>query len=683
MPRPPAEPENIIARALAASATKALSKLPRAATKPKRKVNKFPAATTEILTNWLNENHDDPYPTKATVTRLAKDTELKEKQVRTWLTNHRKRQLDPMEKFLSSDEECASEEDIVRNSQSPEYSNSSGFNSVSSSKSISPAGSAYSYTHLGDRIRKRRKGVKAYRSKPLNLSAVDQKLGDLGGSSNSEANSPSPSDSKMMFECTFCCKKVSPKGWKRHEETQHQPSHEWVCMTTSARLSLPSSADTECAFCQMLNPDEEHFRNEHRISDCLARPQDERVFTRKDHLAQHLAQFHDCKVLHQRTAAAWKSKIDYGSREWHCGFCGVLLDNWDSRASHISSHFRKGKTMADWDTNRAPSSGQLPANASGFCTTRAPTPNPSSTSPNGSFNSDVSGLLSNANLALAKDISQLNQPTFNSVSEINDAVARDRLRAKQVSIGVPTLQIPRQRSSSRGSSHLEVAAAQSLHRRRRSQPEMHSGSFDNNSLSPAHAHLGSPLSARCAYSANNSAASSPISGPLRGRGFSLGMPAYINVARPLRFKCIEPYCEAARFQTIPEWRAHQATHSSQIATWKCQWATPSGSGKILCGEFFPSLQGFLHHLQTVHQVAGNDDWMAACASACCITGDTAAPAGAAAQMWCGFCLRMMPLASDGTGFDRKLDHILEHLTSGLSMENWQDVTKSQISIPLP
>jgi hypothetical protein len=35
-------------------------------------------------------------------------------------------------------------------------------------------------------------------------------------------------------------------------------------------------------------------------------------------------------------------------KEWPCGFCGDELATWDLRETHISNHFKDGKTMADW-----------------------------------------------------------------------------------------------------------------------------------------------------------------------------------------------------------------------------------------------------------------------------------------------------------------------------------------------
>lgn len=85
----------------------------------------------------------------------------------------------------------------------------------------------------------------------------------------------------------------------------------------------------------------------HRIAERLERPEDQRTFGRKDHLLQHLKQFHN----HQRITkipASCEMAIDNSERVYSCGFCGVSCVGWDLRARHIANHFRQGLTMDDW-----------------------------------------------------------------------------------------------------------------------------------------------------------------------------------------------------------------------------------------------------------------------------------------------------------------------------------------------
>jgi hypothetical protein len=69
-----------------------------------------------VLQTWLDSHLSNPYPTREEKEELAKATSLTVKQVSTWFSNTRKRQLNPMEKWLSSgsEDEAASTIDIFR-----------------------------------------------------------------------------------------------------------------------------------------------------------------------------------------------------------------------------------------------------------------------------------------------------------------------------------------------------------------------------------------------------------------------------------------------------------------------------------------------------------------------------------------------------------------------------------------
>jgi hypothetical protein len=156
-----------------------------------------------------------------------------------------------------------------------------------------------------------------------------------------------PEHSDIKFQCTFCHIKLSPKSWKRHEESQHLPKRQWVCMPHNQ-----SFVQAECVFCG-----ESYFSSlqsatcKHRVSDCLKRSLETRTFTRKDKLVQHIKSFHGSSI-EEEVLDAWSSSTSNYERQWDCGFCDARLDSWDGRAKHIAAHFRQGKDMSMWQSTR-------------------------------------------------------------------------------------------------------------------------------------------------------------------------------------------------------------------------------------------------------------------------------------------------------------------------------------------
>jgi hypothetical protein len=160
--------------------------------------------------------------------------------------------------------------------------------------------------------------------------------------------------SNVKYQCTFCNKPLSKGAWKRHEETQHLPQRHWVCLGRGWRILCPTGDAQQCVFCGESNPPDNHIDACCRIAECLARPHDEREFSRKDHLKQHLTNFHEADIS-ETTLAAWQCDIDkgYKTKSWECGFCGAILGDWAARAEHIPKHFREGKDMSSWKSFRA------------------------------------------------------------------------------------------------------------------------------------------------------------------------------------------------------------------------------------------------------------------------------------------------------------------------------------------
>ena len=166
---------------------------------------------------------------------------------------------------------------------------------------------------------------------------------------------------KITFQCTFCLSGLSEKAWRRHEQSQHVLHRQWTCMLNSDPFVPSPSCDSLiiCVMCKLtirLNSEfsskEDHIKTcSNRVADCLNRSVEERTYSRKDHLVQHVQQFHNA-TLNRSEVDRWESANEQLNRPWGCGFCGEILPDWDAREAHIAIHFRQGLNMNDWDSSR-------------------------------------------------------------------------------------------------------------------------------------------------------------------------------------------------------------------------------------------------------------------------------------------------------------------------------------------
>lgn len=101
-------------------------------------------------------------------------------------------------------------------------------------------------------------------------------------------------------------------------------------------------------FCGQLEPTPDH-PSTHNYSACMARPTQERIFSRKDHLQQHLRIVHKGSLFNDKMKA-WFSSIEMINSR--CGFCNTRMTSWAERQKHIAGHFKKGAAMKDWEGDR-------------------------------------------------------------------------------------------------------------------------------------------------------------------------------------------------------------------------------------------------------------------------------------------------------------------------------------------
>lgn len=97
-----------------------------------------------------------------------------------------------------------------------------------------------------------------------------------------------------------------------------------------------------CAYCNMLDPAPEHLET-HNHSLCHD-SDESHVFSRKDHLVQHLRLVHHLDTL--PLINDWK--IEAPPMVSRCGFCDLTMHTWRQRVDHLTQHFHEGKTMETW-----------------------------------------------------------------------------------------------------------------------------------------------------------------------------------------------------------------------------------------------------------------------------------------------------------------------------------------------
>ncbi|KAH8893938.1 hypothetical protein GQ53DRAFT_622560, partial [Thozetella sp. PMI_491] len=342
---------------------------------------------TRPLRNWLACHLDNPYPTEQEKEGLAKQSGLSKAQVVNWFANARRRQkqsaqatahnrihptgspmpspladMTPLERWRHSPPEddsvsTSAIEKILKSSAAalPRSADNSDHERI---KSPSSTGSS-----IYADFRPRYAGSNSGSSSFVSYGTVEDGGASFSvsqhGSDDSRSDAPvfkprlkRPRDS--LYECTFCLRKFNMKhDWSRHERSVHMPSLDtWICgiplPPSQAQLVWRVSHDApECVFCGQAAPDEEHFQS-HEFESCQERPVEERTFTRKDHLWQHLYKFHGCRKWDGWIPDLAKLQQTLDCTPSRCGFCDTAMASWHLRAEHLAAHFRAGMTMSQW-----------------------------------------------------------------------------------------------------------------------------------------------------------------------------------------------------------------------------------------------------------------------------------------------------------------------------------------------
>ncbi|KAH7237133.1 uncharacterized protein BKA55DRAFT_597607 [Fusarium redolens] len=110
--------------------------------------------------------------------------------------------------------------------------------------------------------------------------------------------------------------------------------------TSTAKSKEPENRRFPCTFC--CDRFKKHL-DTHNHAGCQNDDKSP-IFSRKDHLTQHLRLVHHVKTI--PVIDSWK--VEGPPVKSRCGICGLRMETWKERVEHLAKHFRKGDTMADW-----------------------------------------------------------------------------------------------------------------------------------------------------------------------------------------------------------------------------------------------------------------------------------------------------------------------------------------------
>ncbi|KAJ5478190.1 hypothetical protein N7530_003699 [Penicillium desertorum] len=339
-----------------------------------------------VLREWFYQNQEHPYPTDAQKNQMAHETGFSKKRISTWFANARRRQKQKIQSAgLSSTSRTRSGSPMVSSTLSsltpmerwqasppedepvPEAAiqNAIASGSIESDDSIDPFqldGSAMDFFNFDESSSHLASSVSSIGSKASETS--DSASSAWSYHSSADAGLPFPLLPKQTkpkrirarqraavdyhYQCTFCTQSFKKKhDWARHEKSVHLTLDSWVCTPNLNDVQRAFELQfSECPFCDVLFPTPAHWE-EHEFQVCADKPVQERTFSRKDYLWQHLRKFHSCTKVPVSDLGAWRgSGVNVESR---CGFCGCSLSTWSARAEHLAGHFKKGSRMDQWE----------------------------------------------------------------------------------------------------------------------------------------------------------------------------------------------------------------------------------------------------------------------------------------------------------------------------------------------
>lgn len=350
---------------------------------------RFSSGTSRILKSWLADHIHQPYPTFQDVQLIQQQTGLTRQQIVTWFRNARRyrkaqgtpsqwpiaRQMDDVE---PEDTANALEQPLPFHDMSPlqRWQNSPPEHEPATASAIAQASSQIQSRPLSRAPTPIDKAAftRSWRDDSSASSAATSQLSNssLGSawSGESRLRCPELKPKKVKrrkrrrplvfkpetgrcsslnpvchtFQCTFCTETFATKhNWQRHEKSLHLSLEQWEC-SPQGPIFQNANSEPACTYCGQPNPAHDHLMA-HNYAFCHKRSAEERLFSRKDHLQQHLKLVHEASFV-QVPMEQWKRQAQ--TLRSRCGFCDITMDTWADRADHLADHFKKGKSMADW-----------------------------------------------------------------------------------------------------------------------------------------------------------------------------------------------------------------------------------------------------------------------------------------------------------------------------------------------
>ncbi|RMJ16199.1 hypothetical protein CDV36_004126 [Fusarium kuroshium] len=283
---------------------------PRNPSLPPKIGHRFTRESARVLKRWFSEHSEHPYPSEEEKTMLQCQTGLSRTQVTNWLANARRRRAADGSARASSRGRSGSAQTSRRAGTPIPRSNASYRNMdplqrwVDSPPENEPAAASAI--------------ARAMASRDALPSLTRRHTGSSDEGSNHRRRHASSASS-------FATSSASTDS-----------------RSSKGSIINPENGEKYCVFCGEVTPSETHLAT-HNPAACQ-----ERSFSRKDHLKQHLRLVHNAGLI-DLSLKLWKAqKPEIKSR---CGFCKAELETWLDRVDHLSNHFKLGCTMADWSGN--------------------------------------------------------------------------------------------------------------------------------------------------------------------------------------------------------------------------------------------------------------------------------------------------------------------------------------------
>ncbi|KAE8136420.1 hypothetical protein BDV38DRAFT_293837 [Aspergillus pseudotamarii] len=350
------------------------SSWPSSRRRGRRKHRRFSTTAVSILQSWLDQHQDYPYPTEQEKEQLGHGTGLDITQISNWFTNARRRRivgskptpqahhtdnslLSPLERWQNSppESEPAATSDILRALEDIPYTSDGGVtypahrDTVSSNSSSAsfvvgvPSISSYEHSQSsGSDISFNRSNRTSQRPPTPSINTRPRHRRRRKPPHPNEAWNKRKSKSQRPYQCTFCSDTFNTKyDWQRHEKALHLPVDRWICAPQGGLIEVDGTHF--CVFCQAPDVDFNHLEI-HGYLACREKSSEQRTFTRKDHLRQHLRLTHN--VDYHASMEQWRDSLT--RIKSRCGFCEARFETWPERVDHVADHFKKGADMIQW-----------------------------------------------------------------------------------------------------------------------------------------------------------------------------------------------------------------------------------------------------------------------------------------------------------------------------------------------